>query len=41
MNGMLFGGVDRGFVKVEVKTYQMAPMPPLNSPTAAFQSLHL
>jgi hypothetical protein len=37
LNGSFFGGDDRGFLKEGVKTYQMAPMSPLNSPN--FSSL--
>ncbi len=33
LNGSFFGGDDRGFLKEGVKTYLMAPMRPLNSPT--------
>jgi hypothetical protein len=34
LNGsFFFGGDDEGFLKEGVKTYQMTPMPPLNSPT--------
>jgi hypothetical protein len=30
-------GDDRGFLKEEVKTFQMAQMSPLNSPTIIFR----
>ncbi len=40
LNGSLFEGDGRGFMKGGVKTYLMAPMSPLNSPTF-FLSSHL
>ncbi len=36
LNGSSFGGVHRSFLKEGVKTYQMAPRSPLNSPTFFF-----
>jgi hypothetical protein len=33
LNGSFFGVEHPGFLKEEVKTYLMAPMPPFNSPT--------
>jgi hypothetical protein len=33
LNSSFLGNDDRGFMEDGVKTYQMAPMSPLNSPT--------
>jgi hypothetical protein len=40
LNGPYFGGDDQSFLKEGVKTYQMAPISPLNSPNF-FLSSHL